>query len=196
MEGRIIIIEGLQGVGKSVFCESYAKCNKNVVVLKEWVDNQILEEYINDMPNKATSFQCKAQQETIKKLYEAIQLVKENKTVLLDRGIYGNLVFCTLQHEKGYISVVDFNFYKIMCEVKINVPIETWLLKCTPEIALERIKKRNRDGESAYTLEYLQDLDKKHNEIIPYDRIININKSYPIENNILKEPFIRELCEV
>lgn len=64
--GKVIIVEGIPGVGKSSYCENFALFNKNVVIIKEWVDNTILKEYLFDMKNNATSFQFLAQEESIK----------------------------------------------------------------------------------------------------------------------------------
>lgn len=201
-EGKIIIVEGIISSGKSLFCNSYAACNKNVVVFKEWVDNKILAEYISDMPNKATSFQFRAQEETLSKLLQAEILAKEGKIVLIDRGVYGNLIFATLQKEKGYISLEDFKEYNskfidewLKRKSTSTITIETWLLKCDPRTAFNRINKRGREGESNYMLDYLIELDQKHQQMIPCDRVIDTNTNYTTDTNgNLSETIIRHLC--
>ena len=67
-EGKIIIVEGLQGSGKTLFCKSYVEWHENSVMLEEWVDPEILSNYINDMKNQATEFQFRAQDETLKNI--------------------------------------------------------------------------------------------------------------------------------
>lgn len=183
-QGRIIVVEGIIGSSKSTFCQSYAACNDNVVVLKEWVDDNILMEYINDMPNKAKSFQFRAQAEVINNYKQAEILAKEGKTVLIDRGIYGNLVFATMQMQKGYINAYDFEIYKSNIADLIeyfrnsNVRISTWLLKCAPHVALQRITKRARNGENNYTLDYLIELDNRHMQTIKCDKILDTSSNY------------------
>lgn len=187
-EAKIIVVEGIQGAGKSTFCKSYAACNKNVVVMEEWVDEEFLEKYLHDMKKHATVFQFRAQEETIKKMLRAEELVKEGKTVLIDRGIYGNYVFCVLQYQKGYISDGDLVIYqRVMEKFKLSVPIETWMLYCPPETALARIHKRNRPGEDTYTLEYLQKLNTTHQALIPFNKMIDVTKTLKVSSEGLIE---------
>ena len=40
-------------------------------------------------------------------------------------------------------------------------------LRCAPEMCLNRIKKRNREGEESIPLEYLQKVHKRHEEWLP-----------------------------
>ena len=150
MISKIIIIEGNVGSGKSVFCSLYATNNPNVIVLEEWVDKKILSEYISDMKNKATDFQFQIQDETVKRIHKAVDLAKNGKTVLIDRGLIGNRCFAEIQHEKGYISEKDIEIYRkkySYSNIKESplgsgIPIEIWYLVCDVEICISRIKNR------------------------------------------------------
>jgi deoxyadenosine/deoxycytidine kinase len=169
----IIVVEGIQGVGKTTFCKNYAASYENVIVLEEWVDEKLLADYIADMPNKATEFQFAVLQQTIKRLNEACELSKQNKTVLVDRGLIGNQCFAEVQHDQGYISEKD------IIEYRNSIPffeVETWHLICNPYKALQRIKKRDRVGEDAYSFEYLSRLKQKHDLLLCPYKIIDVSQ--------------------
>lgn len=110
----------------------------------------------------------------LKKLKEAELFAKEGKTVLLDRGILGNLCFASLQYEEGFISKNEYDRYVdiVNSNMELLEGKEIWLLDCKVEIALERIIKRDRNGESTYTLNYLRRLQNKHHTLINSPRIL------------------------
>ena len=64
------------------------------------------------MKNKATNFQFQIQDETVKRIRMAIELAKEGKTVLIDRGLIGNRCFAEIQYEKGFINQKDIELYR------------------------------------------------------------------------------------
>lgn len=169
--GKIIIVEGLSGSGKTTFCKSFVNSNPNAEMMEEWVDEKILSEYIADMPNKATFFQFEAQRQTTNKLKEAVELVKKGKIVLIDRGLVGNRCFAEVQYEAGFISDTDIISYREKLEtvfdrISNEVMLETWYLRCEVDVALDRIRQRNRNGESSYSSEYLTKLKKKHDDLL------------------------------
>ena len=173
MKGKIIIIEGNIGSGKSVFCKSYAANNPNIIVLEEWVDNILLLDYLSDMKNKATDFQFQIQDETVKRIQTAIELAKDGKTVLIDRGILGNRCFAEIQYEKGFISEKDIEIYRKKYNYSnigelTEIPIEIWYLVCNVDVCISRIKNRGRSGENLYDFEYLSMLKNKHDEYLNY----------------------------
>lgn len=201
MKAKIIFLEGLPGSGKTTLGNSYKAHNHNVIFCEEWVDEKILAEYIADMPNKATSFQFRAQEEAIKKVYDAIEHVKSGKTVVIDRGIIGNRCFAELQFQRGFISETDmFRYRNRFSEEsvlsKIEVPYEIWHLQCDPSRALTRIMKRNRNGESAYTLEYLESLAKQQEVLLSNAKVIDMNVQLNVSNEGIYEAFSLEMCMV
>lgn len=192
MKGKIIIIEGNIGSGKSVFCKSYAANNPNIIVLEEWVDNILLLDYLSDMKNKATDFQFQIQDETVKRIRTAIELAKEGKTVLIDRGILGNRCFAEIQYEKGFISEKDIEIYRKNYSYNnikelTEIPIEIWYLVCNVDVCISRIKNRSRSGENLYDFEYLSMLKNKHDEYLTYtDEIIKkiyVNKNLNVSDD-------------
>lgn len=206
MQSKIIIIEGNIGSGKSVFCKSYAANNSDVIVLKEWVDEKILSEYISDMKNKATNFQFQIQDETVKRIHMAIELVKEGKTVLVDRGLIGNRCFAELQYEKGFITQKDIELYRKKYSYHLfndgenlaEIPVEIWYLVCDVKVCMSRIKNRGRSGENLYNIEYLSMLKNKHDEYLTSSmdnmiiKKIDVNKNLRVSDDGLIDNFLAE----
>ena len=60
--------------------------------------------------------------------------------------------------------------YKKVCKPIKNIIY----LRSTPEVSYERIKKRNRNGESNIPLEYLQQIHKLHDEWLIDNDDLNI----------------------
>jgi deoxyadenosine/deoxycytidine kinase len=199
-KGAIIIVEAIVGAGKSSLCDAYAKRYQNVVVLKEWVNDQYLAKYLANMKVEATDFQFRAQAEAILNLIEAERLAEEGKIVFIDRALAGNHTFAALQYDNGYISRESYerymairakfeqSYFMRLRDVKM-IKVETWLLECTPQTAIQRIKSRNRNGEKLYTLDYLQKLWKKHHELVVADRIVNVDQYLPVSRNNVIEAY-------
>src|SRR4029079_5909118 len=100
----LIILEGLPSAGKSLWGQSFFEAHENAVFLEEWVDEKVLKEYLENMKEKATEFQFYIQEETVNRVKKAIELVKEGKVVILDRGLIGNECFVSVQHDAELIS--------------------------------------------------------------------------------------------
>jgi deoxyadenosine/deoxycytidine kinase len=181
----LIILEGLPASSKTLWGKSYADVMENAVFLEEWVDEKVLKEYLENMEEKATEFQFYIQEETVNRIKKAISLVKEGKTVILDRGLIGNECFASVQNDEGLISNEDMERYlRTFSYDSIpgfkDIESVTLYLKATPEFCLERIKTRNRPGESTYTLDYLDQLAGTHDFLLPHAKVLNINKNYPL----------------
>lgn len=195
-KGMVIIVEGVPGCGKTSFCRSYLKQNKDAVIMEEWVDVNLLSKYISNMEEYAFEFQCRAQTETLKNIELALQYASEGKTVLIDRGVVGNECFAEIQHESGFISDEELKEYKALSSNIDATMFKTCYLKCDAEVALRRISNRGRNGESSYTINYLQKLVEKHDLKLAQIRraiVIDVNQEeLSTSQDFLQTP-VREL---
>ena len=183
----LIILEGLPAASKTLWGKSFVEVHENAVFLEEWVDEKVLKEYLENMKEKATEFQFYIQEETVNRVKKAVELAKQGKVVILDRGLIGNLCFACVQYDADLISDSDMKKYEESFSYDLipgfmDIKSTTIYMKATPEFCLERIRSRNRSGESSYTLDYLNQLTGAHDALLPYAKIVNINKNYPLNN--------------
>jgi deoxyadenosine/deoxycytidine kinase len=181
----LIILEGVQSSGKSLFGKSFVAAHDNAVFLEEWVDEKVLKEYLSDMKGKARDFQFYIQEETVNRVKKAIELVKEGKVVVLDRGLIGNECFISVQHDANLISDEDMEKYLKSYSYDLipgfhDVKSTTIYLRAMPEFCLERIRMRAREGEETYTLDYLNQLAGTHDYSLPHAKVCQINKNYTL----------------
>lgn len=201
MSGHIIILEGLPGVGKTLLCESIAKHVDNVVILKEWVDEDILEKYIKNMKMYASRFQFRIQNETMSRMRKAVDHAKAGYIVVVDRGIAGNRCFAEMQHQAGLISASDIEIYRRsfnyeMIEGLNDVDFTTIYMKANVSICLEHIKKRDRKGEDSYNEIYLNRLKTMHDIILSNAKIVNWNVNHNLEEDRLPQKIVENILTI
>ena len=94
-------------------------------------------------------------------------------------------VFAKMLYDDGLLEEVEYQIYLTWFDhffdtYKIQKLI---YLKTQPEICLNRVNKRNRDGESSLTLNYLQKCHDYHQELInnTHCDVLQINSNIDIE---------------
>lgn len=131
---------------------------------EKMVDGKIitLKEYYADPAANATQFQWQIvkymKQLFNKKLMTAMGQWQTYN--IMDRHLISCIPFMKLQRKNGFISVQEYKkMKKEICDTfaknPAKMPTQVHYLDLSPTIALERIKKRNRDGEHQVTLEFL-----------------------------------------
>lgn len=174
----IISIEGNIGSGKSTILsllkDKYSD-NSNVIFVDEPVsewnsikDNgkSILELFYSDKEKFSFTFQILAYITRLRKLLEVLKDSKD-KVIVCERSIYTDKnVFAKMLHQQKYISDMEWKTYNYWFDTfkeQTNLDYIIYV-KTNPEICLNRIKKRNRTGESDIPLEYLLHCDELHSE--------------------------------
>ena len=154
----IISVEGNLGAGKSTLLAML-----NAETIKEPVDewentagNNILQRYYSDPKRWAFTFQLNAVHSRSKLWHDAIKNSGDSKKILFsersplaDRYIFGEIM-----QREGNFEEVEYAVYDSLCRSIIsNLPVKGIVyLRCSPDLCLERIKKRNRKGEEGITL--------------------------------------------
>jgi deoxyadenosine/deoxycytidine kinase len=168
-----ISVEGSIGVGKTHLARSIHKhleqtCTDSpVYLIEERVNLEWLNAFINDPVNRAGIFQIKRLMETInaaKEMWAKLSVHREYDITghcIGDRLPLGNFAFALVHHSMGNIDDTVFGLYgtSLADGGPYNYP-DIVLLLCKPETAIGRIRSRDRKGESAYTIDYLQQLDE------------------------------------
>jgi len=195
----LLSIEGNIGSGKSTILKLLKlKSDESVIFIdepvSEWqkIENSsgknVLELFYEDKEKYSFTFQILAYITRLRKVLDVIKNSKD-KVVIMERSIYTDkFVFAKMLYDGGFIKEIEWKTYNYWFDTfkdttKLNGII---YVNTEPEICFERIKKRNRDGESNIELEYLKECHKNHvdwidNEII---NVLRINGNQEFENNI------------
>ena len=188
----IISLEGNIGSGKStilqIMQQKYQN-NPNVIFVDEPVsewnlikdgNKSILELFYEDQAKYSFAFQIMAYITRLRKLLQVLEN-NSNKIIICERSIYTDkYVFAKMLYQQGHINEIEWKTYNYWFDTfkektKLNMII---YVNTKPEICFERIKKRNRTGESNIPIDYLEHCHRLHNEwldsnneevVIPFD---------------------------
>ncbi len=175
----LITVEGNIGSGKTTLLKQLltAKFGLSHVVVFENVDlwanvtennDNLFELYYTDKPRWSFVFQVFV---LVSRLFDMIKATKTTQIVICERCHLTDLkVFTEMLYESKNLTQIEYKVYKQMHEMvleMLNISIDAVVyIRADPELCLERIKKRARNGESNIQLEYLQVLHDKHEEYI------------------------------
>ena len=172
------------------------KDNTNVIFVDEPVsewnlikdgDKSILELFYEDKSKYSFTFQIMAYITRLRKLLEVLEN-NTNKLVICERSIYTDkYVFAKMLHQQGYINEMEWQTYNYWFDTfkektKLNMII---YINTKPETCFERIKKRNRTGESNIPMDYLEHCHRLHEEwlesnndeiVVPFDGNLELNE--------------------
>lgn len=118
MSGRIFILEGSVGAGKSSLAEAtlaYAKTlfddDTQIAIVRESVNEMFLQRCIADPKRFALPFQICMARDRIEAMRTARGYARKGYVVLVDRGLPGDITFARMHHASGNISDEDLRLY-------------------------------------------------------------------------------------
>lgn len=167
----IICLEGLIGAGKSTIGRSLVTVLEShgyeAKYYPEYVNQPLLNQYIENMNRYAYPFQVIMLHQRFACYREACHFIQGNdrKVAIIDRGFDGDYAFAYMQYQDGNISPAEWSVYQqIVAEQQAMLSWSqiTIYLKCNVDTCLQRIKCRSRDGETAYTRDYLLRLESAY----------------------------------
>ena len=195
----IISLEGNIGSGKStilrIMQEKYQN-NPNVIFVDEPVsewnlikdgDKSILELFYEDQAKYSFAFQIMAYITRLRKLLQVLEN-SSDKIIICERSIYTDkYVFAKMLYQQGHINEIEWQTYNYWFDTfkektKLSMII---YVNTKPEICFDRIKKRNRTGESNIPIDYLKHCHRLHNEwldtnseeiVVPFDGNIELKE--------------------
>lgn len=167
------ILEGNVGAGKSTFLTLLEKQISTISValepVHEWQNHMygqsLLANFYQDPNRWAYTFENLTLISRVKNHLAEQQ--HENRCRIIERSIYsGNYVFARNSYESNFLTPVEWRMYQdwfnYLTENKCKTPKGFIYLRISPEVAFERIKKRNRHAEKDITLAYLRQVHEKH----------------------------------
>lgn len=116
--GRVVVLEGVIGVGKSTLSRSllhWAKevfgAEARVVLILESIDPTLLQNFLDDQAAMAFGFQMYAACARLETMRQAETLARQGNIVLVDRGLLGDATFARMHKENGFISQKQWEAY-------------------------------------------------------------------------------------
>jgi deoxyadenosine/deoxycytidine kinase len=101
-----------------------------------------------------------------------------------DRLPLGNMSFTATHFIDGILNEQQFHLYsQTLISGGPYVYPNILFLRCSDDVLLERIKKRNRDGESSYQIDYLKKLDMMNHFIFLYLWCHDVVNVIPVDWN-------------
>jgi deoxyadenosine/deoxycytidine kinase len=211
-KSRIIVIslDGNIGAGKSTllkkldrYIKSFPKYSNEISIINEpvhiWEQTGILKEFYNDKKKYAGGFQYFVLNTLIHELQLEMNKYKESKIhiIITERSLESTRwVFAKMLYDDGFINNVEMNMYLYLYNLidQKYLPSATIYLNTLYDTCNDRIEKRNRDGESNISIEYLQKCENYY-----YNMIINNEKpTFHIIGDSYNENDIRitnQICE-
>lgn len=211
-KGLTIMIEGCIGVGKSTFSKVLNRllCDNGTdsQLLPETIEPSLLSLYLGNMKVYAFSFQVIVATQRCALLKEARHCATKGSTVVIDRGIMGDMAFAAMQAANELISKKEYAVYRDLishARKACHKPRHACIvyLQCKPSVAFERMKNRNRKGEAdSYTLDYFKRLHDAHETMIEEARdnganVITLDWNAPqTEQSIRSHPGMARLSKM
>lgn len=170
------IIEGNIGAGKSTFLKLLQQRIPALSIALEPVENwqnsdggqSLLANFYQDPRRWAYTFETLT---LMSRVREMQQQYGHTANQLVERSIYsGYYCFAKNGYEQGFMAEVEWQVYSQWFDFLVRnagmMPTGFIYLRISPEVAFERIKKRNRNAETGISLEYLQQIHEKHERFL------------------------------
>lgn len=193
----VIGIEGLIGagkttVGKSLKYELKRIGFKKVKFFKEYVNTELLSQYISNIKKYSYSFQLIMLIKRLQIYKEAVKYSKLGGIAIIDRTLPGDYTFARMQYKSNNMNEDEWKVYQSMLQQNERIKPSIILhLKTDTQVAYERMKSRGRLSEiNGYTIDYFQNLKNTYGEVLRNinTKVLKIdwNNSLKIQNGLLE----------
>ena len=209
----LVFVEGGIGCGKSTlvkhiqgYCE---RNNLRFLTIQEPVDlwnhikdkneTTIIEAFYNDQKKHAFTFQMMAYISRLQRLQESFETAKkENYDLLIcERSLHTDKnVFCKMLYDEGKIDEFGYQIYNKWFD-HFQSFIQTSMfvyLKADYNICYERVQKRQREGESSISKEYLEKNNAYHDKwLLNHDNVMILDGNQDCTQNpiLLESHFMK-----
>jgi deoxyadenosine/deoxycytidine kinase len=161
-QNEIIVIDAVVGAGKTVYMEMLSKEMIMPYFQEPVQDNPILDKFYHDRKRYSFPLQIFFLNRRFRMLKDASDL---RKPVLMDRSIYGDMIFAKLLYEEGNMDKEEYILYQELLTnmlEHVEAPKLMIYLQIDTDSAIERIKKRGRDYEQIVEREYWERLNNEY----------------------------------
>lgn len=157
-----IVIDAVVGAGKTVYMEMLSEELKLPCFREPVQDNPILGKFYHDRKRYSFPLQIFFLNRRFEMLKQASEL---GKPVLMDRSIYGDMIFAKLLYEEGNMDKDEYILYRDLLKNMLDhveAPKLMIYLKIDTDSAIKRIVKRGREYELIVEREYWETLNKEY----------------------------------
>ena len=180
MAKKVVIVEGLISGGKTTLTRELGEAlGASTLILIEPDEknesNPYLADYYTDPPRWSSTMQCHMLAMRFRMhLHAQWHAMQGFGHAILDRSYFGDTAFAQLQLQLGLMSEREFETYRQLYHaMTASVLLPTICLRVlvSPEVAIERIKKRlrietGRECEAGIDLDYLRGLDREIDHMV------------------------------
>ena len=159
----MIIVDAVVGAGKTSLMEILAE-ELNLTVFPEPVmDNPLLPKFYENMSKYGFPLQVFFLNNRFRMIKEAQKL----NGAIMDRAIYGDVIFAKMLGEQGNMSKEELDCYlDLFANMMEHLPTPELLiyLKTDVDSAIRKIQKRGRDFEQDTPRQYWEDLNREYDD--------------------------------
>lgn len=200
-----VTIEGNIGSGKSTFLEHF-RHNDAIRVVEEpvklWQNVagvNLLDRMYKDAKRNAFLFQSYAQLTMLQNYGNVGPSSLQRPIKVMERSLYSTRLFIEHLSDSGILAKEET---EVLCQwhrwIMLQGNVRTDLiiyLRTDPQIAMERIKQRNRSEESGISLKYIQDIHHLHEDWLIRRSILSVPcPVIVLDANRNKEDMCRQLA--
>ena len=160
--GKLVIIEGNIGVGKTTLSQRLATLLKYKLFLEPTSKNPYLEKFYAEPKKYALKLQLWIFQQRLMIYIQAVKhMFETGQGVLLDRSVFSDKVFADVGFADSNITPEGYGFYmsiRVRALEGLPIPHVTLFLNTDPKVCQQRIKTRGRSCEKGIPVSYLQSL--------------------------------------
>lgn len=181
LRGRIVILDGLIAAGKSTAGIELQKYAQSLgipsVFFPEPLIPDLLKLFLSDQKKYAFAFQLAMLVKRQKIYHDAQEYAKKGYFCVIDRSLFGDYCFALMHKNRGNISEdVNANpdkpsewisYLTTMKSEQFEYPDYVVYLKVNEDVAIERCKVRDRDGEKTYDRQYFSELLETYASVLP-----------------------------
>jgi len=194
----MLVIDGVVGVGKSTLMKILSEKYSLIPFREPVVNNPILEKFYHDRSRYSFPLQIFFLNKRLDQLNEAAQ----STGAVLDRSIYGDLIFAKMLCDNDELSKEEYSIYhELFDNMSEHMPKPKLLiyLDISVDNAIKRIEKRGRDYELITEKDYWKELNKNYTEFFRsynYSPILKINvNDLDFENNLEHKDYILSVID-
>ncbi len=163
-QNEMIIVDGVVGSGKTTLMNILTE-ELDLKGFEEPVtDNPILGKFYHDRQRYAFPLQIFFLNRRFRMLKDAQE---KNEASIMDRSIYGDVIFAKLLHDGGDMDNDEFRLYQDLLANMldhIEAPRLMIYLRCDVDTAIDRIRKRGRDYEQIVERDYWERLGREYED--------------------------------